>query len=320
VSGIRVNVRQNTPEWLAWRATGIGASDVPAIVGESPYRSPWDVWAEKSGRVIEEPDAETLERFAIGHLMEPALLRIHDLLTGRKARAGACYRHPEIPWAITSLDGTAPVRRVVEAKWTNSEHWRGEGAPGFVRFQVQWQMFVTGWAVADVVALVNGRPRVVEERRDDDLIDALYTQAADLWQRVQDGREPEPDGSEATRKAIARLHPEDNGIVLPSSPEFAEIVEQLRTAKATAKAAEDAEKTLSNALRAMVGDASGVDGLFTYRQNAPSTRVNWPAVAGAFRELLAGHHADELDAIQSIHSETTPGPRVLRLSKGDKAA
>ena len=60
----------------------------------------------------------------------------------------------------------------------------------------------------------------------------------------------------------------------------------------------------------------GVEGVLTYRKSADSTRVNWPAVALAYRALLAASVADaELDAVITVHSETKTGPRTLRLSK-----
>lgn len=31
------------------RRTYIGSTDAPAIVGVHPYRTPWDVWADKTG-------------------------------------------------------------------------------------------------------------------------------------------------------------------------------------------------------------------------------------------------------------------------------
>jgi hypothetical protein len=72
----------------------------------------------------------------------------------------------------------------------------------------------------------------------------------------------------------------------------------------------------------MLGDASGVEGCFTYRQNKESTRVNWPAVAHAYRELLLGQGVSEetLSTVESIHSETSPGARVLRLSLKESAS
>ena len=66
----------------------------------------------------------------------------------------------------------------------------------------------------------------------------------------------------------------------------------------------------------MLGDASGIEGLVTYRRNADSTRVNWPAVALAYRDLLLeAYPPSDLAAIEAIHSTTSEGPRVLRLSK-----
>jgi len=71
-------------------------------------------------------------------------------------------------------------------------------------------------------------------------------------------------------------------------------------------------------LREIVGDASGIDGLVSLKKNRDSQRTNWPAVAGAYRTIAAEVKPDdELDVIQSIHTDTVEGARVLRLlSKG----
>ena len=37
--------------WLAQRNSGIGASEVAAVLGESTYYSPYSLWARKTGRV-----------------------------------------------------------------------------------------------------------------------------------------------------------------------------------------------------------------------------------------------------------------------------
>lgn len=46
---IRMDV--GSPEWLAYRRTGIGASEVGSVLGVCPWKSPVDVWLEKMGRV-----------------------------------------------------------------------------------------------------------------------------------------------------------------------------------------------------------------------------------------------------------------------------
>lgn len=314
-------VRQNTPEWIAARRDGIGSSDIPIIAGESPYRSPYALWAEKVGLVApEEPDAEQAELYEIGHLLEDDLLEIYERRTGRHAKRAPLMRsHPRLPWAHASLDATAPVRRVVEAKWSNASRWGNDGVPDDVRLQVQWQLFVTGWDVADVVALVGRRPRIVEVPRDAALMDEVVAIATDFWRLVVTRTPPLIDGSDATRRAINARRPASLAPALTPTPELVQIVDAYVEAKAAAATAENAAATAGNALRAVIGDADGIAGLVTYRRNADSRRVNWPAVAAAYRGLLSDRPSADLDVIESIHTTTSEGAPVLRLSRGDAA-
>ena len=48
-----INVEREA--WLAGRRNGIGASDAPAALGISPFKSRGDLWAEKTG-LVEPPD------------------------------------------------------------------------------------------------------------------------------------------------------------------------------------------------------------------------------------------------------------------------
>jgi putative phage-type endonuclease len=316
-------LRQGSPEWLEARRDTIGSSDIPIIVGESSFKSAHELAAEKLGLVEPVVDAATQELFDIGHLMQPVLVSIYELKTGRPARNAHGWRtHPDIPWATASLDATAPVRRVVEAKWSNSARWRsGEAVPGDVQAQVQWQMFVTGWEVADVVVLSHGLPRIEEVPRDEGFIEDLLYFAVEFHDRLLLGELPPPDGSESARRTLNRMHPRDDGTMLARTPDLIDLAGRLRAAKAELREAQAVEGTLSNAIRQIVGDASGIEGLLTLRKNRDSQRVNWPAVAQAYRhEIESAGVSDKLearlDAIVSLHSETVEGARVLRLLAG----
>ena len=39
-------------EWLRYRTKGIGGSDVSIIAGINPYKSVYQLWLEKTGRII----------------------------------------------------------------------------------------------------------------------------------------------------------------------------------------------------------------------------------------------------------------------------
>ena len=49
-------------EWLALRRTGIGGSDAGAIMGVSPYKGAFSVWADKMGKLPPLEDNEALRR------------------------------------------------------------------------------------------------------------------------------------------------------------------------------------------------------------------------------------------------------------------
>ena len=44
-----VNVSQGSAAWLKWRQQGITATDAVVLLGLSPYKSVWRLWAEKVG-------------------------------------------------------------------------------------------------------------------------------------------------------------------------------------------------------------------------------------------------------------------------------
>mgnify|MGYP000308297088 CR=1 FL=1 len=45
-------------DWKLWRRGGLGASDLPAILGISPWASPFSVWADKCGLLPDEDDED----------------------------------------------------------------------------------------------------------------------------------------------------------------------------------------------------------------------------------------------------------------------
>ena len=54
--------KQNTPEWLEFRKNKIGASDIPIIMGLSPYSTPLQLWKRKLG-FLEEMQMNDCMRF-----------------------------------------------------------------------------------------------------------------------------------------------------------------------------------------------------------------------------------------------------------------
>jgi len=51
---------QKRTEWLGWRKLGIGASDVAALCGMSPYASPMSIYIDPSRALPVEPRTKAI--------------------------------------------------------------------------------------------------------------------------------------------------------------------------------------------------------------------------------------------------------------------
>jgi putative phage-type endonuclease len=90
-------------DWLAWRQGGIGASDVAAILGLSPWASPWSVWADKAGLLPPLPDDEVM---AAGRWLEAAIGPWFTHETGLHVAGEQTWcTHPEHEHHRCTVDG-----------------------------------------------------------------------------------------------------------------------------------------------------------------------------------------------------------------------
>ena len=94
-------MEQNTERWLDWRETGIGSSDAAVIMGVSPYKTPYVLWLEMTGR--KPVDADKFA-FALGHRAEP-IVRDRAEQRLNEVFEPACVTSPAIPFINASLDG-----------------------------------------------------------------------------------------------------------------------------------------------------------------------------------------------------------------------
>lgn len=324
MSAIPLAVRQGTDAWLEARRDAIGSSDIPVITGSRPGGL-LNLWAIKS-RLLEPepPDEDTQELFDLGHALEPVIAARYSLKQNRPVRVvNRMLQHPSIPWATASLDRVSAVkgeRRVVELKWAPfSRDWSGdEPVPALVQDQVQWQLMVTGYPVADVAVLRNGRVEVHELTADQSYQDDLVFLARDFRGYVLRGERPPVDGSESTRRVLTRLYPRDLGTITEPTAEIDALVAELREAKVALKAAEDHEATLKNVLRATLETAPGVEGdgyRITFKKNKDSETVAWEQVA---KGLLATLPDETQAALLSIHTTPKEGARPLVVKYRDE--
>ncbi|HDS1139622.1 TPA: YqaJ viral recombinase family protein [Stenotrophomonas maltophilia] len=81
---ITVELIQGTPEWHAHRATHFNASDAPAMMGCSPYKTRGQLLREFATGATIEHDAATLQRFADGHRFEDLARPLAEQILGEE--------------------------------------------------------------------------------------------------------------------------------------------------------------------------------------------------------------------------------------------
>ena len=108
-----MTLTQGSTEWLAARRDLVTASDLPILLGISPYRCEADLADEKRGLG---PAQESTLRMRIGLALEDLIADEYTRTTGRQVRRfRTLVTHPAIEWAGASPDARAlGERRLVE--------------------------------------------------------------------------------------------------------------------------------------------------------------------------------------------------------------
>jgi putative phage-type endonuclease len=244
-------------EWWATQCSGIGSSDVPAILGLSPWSTPLQVWLWKTGR---EGPAPQNEAMVIGQALEDPVARLWTRRTGNRVRRVQSFlAHPERRWQIALLDRVTshdPLE-IVEIKVSGrAEDWRGGDLPPAYWAQVQHQLAVTGLRRARLVALVGTR---LEER----LIEAVPSWQEDLrelewefWRHVEE--DTPPPATAADLSVLPRAYPGVDGRTLEAPPEVVDLVAQLREQRLLLARIQSEVERLQAEIEATMGDATNL--------------------------------------------------------------
>ena len=152
----KVKVRHGSPEWLALRMKGIGASDAAAILGLSNWKTNQELWEEKVG-LRQRKEVSNPERVAYGQAAEKHLVALFKLQYADryKVRVDKNVVYFRNGFQFASLDGELTEletgdKGVHEDKTVLAdsslvwEEWKDK-IPNTYYVQVIHQLLVTGW-------------------------------------------------------------------------------------------------------------------------------------------------------------------------------
>jgi len=195
---IVINVKQRTDAWLRWRKTGLSASDASTILEVNPYKTPWRLWGEKTGRVLPN-DVSRVPSVINGVLLEDRGRQTAEILLGDDCLFPVCGQSDQNPLVLSSFDGTTELDIPVEIKCPAESTYAevvnlGRSSPSYALHypQLQQQIYVAdvdhGWLLF-YNPLDNGDHRIFKVMRDDDLIEILLSKIETFWDYVENDKQ-----------------------------------------------------------------------------------------------------------------------------------
>lgn len=184
---LQITTRQDKIDWLKARRLSIGASDIPVILGLSPYKTAEQLFAEKLD--IAEPAITTSWPAERGKQEEPYIRDEYEEISGLKYPA----KNFKIDFRTCSLDGYNDITNTgIEIKYASKKDHEMAIAgyvPEKYAPQVVWQYMVSK---AKIIRYVSKRYGSVGEPLaivqvpwpSDDIISDITTKTNDFWQKV----------------------------------------------------------------------------------------------------------------------------------------
>lgn len=318
--GIIQRLRQTKLGHSADRRFFLGASEVAAVLGVSPWATPLDVWVDKQG---DQPEGEVLAQHERGQYLESGIVR------WGAAKLGALAVEDGIPidqpflvderWPNVGMHPDAGLRlldgdRICEAKTSrDAAEWGDEDEaqlPQHILVQTAVQSAIAEVPVVCVAYLpIADKLKVYDLPRRLDLEADIMQMAQEWWDKhVVGGIAPEVDGSKKFRDHLARKSSYICEPMFVGGDDEAALLRQFLAAKAAAKEVDAEVNRLGNLLRQTIGDAEGFfcdDGKATWKWQQGAARID--------TKRLRAEMPDVADAY-TVRGDDT---RVLRV-KGAK--
>lgn len=266
-------------DWLQLRRTSIGGSDVATILGFNKYKSPYQLWLDKTGQ-IDIDASDPSEAAYWGNVFEETVAKEFTKRTGAKVRNdNHMYFHREYDFLSANVDrqvvGENAILECKTASMFLSDKWEGENIPDQYIFQVQHYLNVLDKAYAYIAVLVGGQKFQWKRiERDQELIDLIQERLIAFWEvNVNQNVAPPIDGSQAVTDFLKeRYATSEAGKEITLASSFDETIALLNEAKAAKKTVEETISLYENQIKLALGEADAEIGI------TPTNLIYWKPV------------------------------------------
>uniref|UniRef100_UPI004047466C YqaJ viral recombinase family nuclease n=1 Tax=Rheinheimera sp. TaxID=1869214 RepID=UPI004047466C len=218
------NAALDHSEFLARRKDSLGGSDIAVVMGLSKYKTPMQLWQEKTG-LVESGSADS-EAAYWGTTLEDLVAKEYATRTGNKVqRVNAQLKHADHKWMAGNIDravvapgtvaradkngrlhGAAGILECKTASAYLTGMWDGDSAPVQYVAQCQWYMAITGATWTDLAVLIGGQHfKIIRIDADPEIQQVLIAAGSAFWNDcVLAGVPPAPQ----TSAEVIQLYPQ----------------------------------------------------------------------------------------------------------------
>lgn len=271
-----------TVEQKEQRKNGLGATDCSVVMGLNPYKTPYELWLEKTGR--QEPAAILSDdRLHLRHAHEETISREYARRNNVKLRrVNQTVIHKRLPFMLCNLDRVIiGQKKIVECKSSSGfmrATWGESGtdqAPLYYILQVQHQLACSEYDDADIAALIDiDDYRIFPQPRNEKVIQKIEDACERFWtENVLKDIPPEP----TNRNDLKLMYPLNNGNFIECGANVHLLLDDLDAVKLQAKGLDDEREKIEKELIQMIANNDGItiDGevVVTFQATKTGTRV-----------------------------------------------
>lgn len=303
----------NNQDFTGNRAHFIGGNDVAAILGLSPYRTPVDVWLEKTGQST---NNQTSMAMRFGQFAEEFIAQEYSRATQQAVtQYEEAFTDPDHQYLAGHIDrfvlpkngdlfhstNQLAAQKLLECKTANpfaQQEWGDAGTdsvPMSHLIQCLWYLMLTGCESADLAVLFgNSDFRIYTIFRDKEIESILREKACHFWEQYVQTKIAPPVQNEADCRSLFEKS-------IPSKAKEAdqydlELLEQLKNANHQLLSYEKQISSIKQVLMQSLQDAESLQfegrSLVTWKTPKPSKKFDSKQFAQDYPELASQYQVE----------------------------
>lgn len=271
---------QQQEQWLKARSKGIGGSEITSVMGLDPYRTPFALWEQKTGRADDFSGNKFTEA---GDYLEPIVAQMFQDKSGYEVYQPdqQHWKHPDYPHLLGTPDRFVSLKHgdaVLEIKTTQKRITREDIMEGQMLrwyFQVLWYMGICGKQKGFLAWLVSGVDfDWIEIDFNAEIFADMVEAGNNFWNNhVLANVPPPPLNKDDILRSIAKVLPD----AIEGPEEALQYHQQIKENKAKIKELSEANEELITAVQLLMADKSVMTymgaPIFTWKE-ANTTRLD----------------------------------------------